>query len=169
MKKYIIILAAIFFFNNLLTAQIKIGYVDSDTIMGKMPDAQDAQKKLDALIAEWQDELNKMDREFKQKYDDYEKRKLIMSEQKRVELEKELVKLEDEMGKYRQAKFGVSGELFKNQEEVMKPVQNKIFNVIKEVAEENDLDFVFDRSGDILFLYAKEEYDITNLVLEKLK
>ena len=157
------------FLSGIVFAQLKIGYVDSDTIMKQYTDAQDAQKKLDGIIAEWQEEISKLDREFKQKYDDYEKRKLIMSEQKRVELEKELVKMEDDINKYRQDKFGVNGELFKNQEEIMKPVQNKVFNIIQEVAEENDLDFVFDRSGDILFLYAKEEYDITNLVLEKLK
>ena len=57
----------------------------------------------------------------------------------------------------------------KKQEELMKPVQNRVFSVIQEVAKEKDLDFVFDRSGDIVFLYAKPEYDITNIVLEKLK
>lgn len=167
MKKLTLLL--LIFVSGISFAQLKIGYVDSDTIMKQYPDAQDAQKKLDAMIAEWKDELSKMDREFKQKLDDYEKRKLIMSEQKRADVEKELVKMEDDINKFRQDKFGATGELFKNQEEVMKPVQNKVFNVIQEVAAENELDFVFDRSGDILFLYAKPEYDITNLVLEKLK
>ena len=51
----------------------------------------------------------------------------------------------------------------------MKPIQNKIFTAIKEIAEEEDLDFVFDRTSDVTLLYAKEKYDITNLVLEKLK
>jgi len=52
---------------------------------------------------------------------------------------------------------------------LMKPVQNKIFNAIQEVATEEDFDFVFDRSGDIMILYAKEQYDVTQLVLDKLK
>ena len=167
MKK--VILTALFFVSTVVFAQLNVGYVDSDTIMKQYPDAQDAQNKLDALISEWQEEILKMEKDFKDQYDDYEKRKLIMSEQKRVEREKELVKLEDDIAKFRQDKFGVNGELFKNQEEIMKPIQNKIFNIIQEVAEDNDLDFVFDRSGDIIFLYAKPEYDITNLVLEKLK
>ena len=150
-------------------AQLKIGYVDSDAIMKQLPDAQDTQKKLDAMIKEWQEELNKMEKDWKSKYDDYEKRKLVMSEQKRAETEKDLVGIEDQISNYRQQKFGVKGELYQKQEELMKPVQNKIFNAISEVAKEQDLDFVFDRSGDILFLYAKEKYDITNDVLEKLK
>ncbi|MCW8850387.1 MAG: OmpH family outer membrane protein, partial [Melioribacteraceae bacterium] len=58
---------------------------------------------------------------------------------------------------------------FKKQEEFMKPIQNQVFTAIEEVAKENELDFVFDRSGDLIFLYAKEEYDITTKVLSKLQ
>lgn len=170
MKKNIFIFIVLFFaFSGLTNAQLKIGYVDSDTIMDKLPDAQDAQQKLDALIKEWQEELNKLERTWKEKYEDYEKRKLIMSDQTRAEAEAELVKLEENMNSYRQKKFGVNGELFQKQDEIMKPVQNRVFDAIKQVAEAEELDFVFDRSGDVLFLYAKEKYDITNLVLEKLK
>lgn len=169
MKKLGFILSAFIFSSIIIIAQPKIGYVDSDTIMKQLPDAQDTQKKLDAIIKEWQEELNKMDKDWKAKFDDYEKRKLILSEQKRVEIEKELVALEDQISKYRQEKFGVRGELFQKQEELMKPIQNRIFNAIQDVAKENEYDFIFDRSGDIIFLFAKEEYDVTNLVLEKLK
>jgi outer membrane protein len=63
----------------------------------------------------------------------------------------------------------VQGELFRKTDEVMKPIQNRIFNIIKDIAKELEYDFIFDRSGEILFLYAKEEFDLTNLVLEKLK
>jgi outer membrane protein len=92
-----------------------------------------------------------------------------MSDQTRAETEAELVKLEEKMNDYRQKKFGTNGELFQKQDEFMKPIQNRVFDAIKKVAEEQDFDFVFDRSGDVLFLYAKEKYDITNLVLDKLK
>jgi outer membrane protein len=169
MKKIGIILSFLFFAAVTNFAQPKIGYVDSDTIMKQLPEAQDTQKKLDAIIKEWQEELSKMERDWKTKYDDYEKRKLILSEQKRVEIEKELVEMEDATSKYRQEKFGVRGELFQKQEELMKPIQNRIFNAIQDVAKSEDYDFIFDRSGDIIFLFAKEEYDVTNLVLEKLK
>ena len=152
-----------------LYSQPKIGYVDSDTIMKLLPEAQDAQKKLDAIIKDWQEELSKMERNWKTKYDDYDKRKLILSEQKRAEIEKELVALEDQTSRYRQEKFGVKGELFQKQEELMKPIQNRIFTAIQEVAKEKEYDFIFDRSGDIIFLYAKEEFDVTTLVIEKLK
>ncbi len=156
-------------FTGLSYGQIKIGYVDSDAIMDKLPDAQDAKQKLDVLVQEWQGELNKIENTWKTKYDDYEKRKLIMTDQVRTELEAELVKLEKQISDYREKKFGTNGEMFQKQDELMKPVQNKVFSAIKEVAQEEDYDYVFDRSGDILLLYAKDKYDITVKVLNKLK
>ncbi|MFA7229296.1 MAG: OmpH family outer membrane protein [Melioribacteraceae bacterium] len=171
MKKIGLVLSLIMLvsFTQEINAQLKIGYVDSDTIMKQLPDAQDVQKKLDAMIKEWQEEISKMERDWKAKYDDYDKRKLILSEQKRIEIEKELVALEDQFTKYRQDKLGVRGELFQKQEELMKPIQNRIFTVIEEIAKENDYDYIFDRSGDMMFLFAKEEYDLTKEVIAKLK
>jgi outer membrane protein len=110
-----------------------------------------------------------MENDWKTKYDDYEKRKLIMTDQTRAETEAALVQLENQIAQYREKKFGTNGELFQKQDELMKPVQNKIFNVLKEIAEEDNYDFVFDRSGDIMFLYAKEQYDLTSKVLDRLK
>ena len=150
-------------------AQLKIGYVDSDTIMDNFPDVQDARQKLDAFIQEWQAELKKLESDLKAKQDDYEKRKLIMTEQTSNEATTEITKLQKEIADYRDKKFGASGELFQKQNELMKPLQNKIFTIIQEVATEEDLDFVFDRSGDILFLFAKPEYDLTSKVIERLK
>jgi outer membrane protein len=150
-------------------AQLKIGYVDSDTIMDNYADVQDARQKLDALIQEWQTELRKLESDLKLKEDDYEKRKLIMTEQTSTEAKAEIAKLEKEISDYRDKKFGANGELFQKQNELMKPLQNKVFTIIQQVATEENLDFVFDRSGDIIFLYAKPEYDLTAKVIERLK
>jgi len=165
----LLITCAFLFFAGSSIAQLKIGYVDSDTIMENLPDAQDANQKLDALVKEWQTELSKLEQEWKTKYADYDKRKLIMTDQTRAETEQELIKLEKQVGEFREKKFGNNGELFQKQDEIMKPVQNKVFNAITDIAKEEELDFVFDRSGDVLLLYAKEEYDITAKVLERLK
>lgn len=168
-RKLILFSTVLFMCTGAVFAQLKIGYVDSDSIMDKLPDAQDAQAKLDVIIKDWQAELSKLEADWKTKYDDYEKRKLIMSEQTRAETEAELVKLEKKVGEYREKKFGSNGELFQKQDEIMKPVQNKVFNAVKEVAQEEDLDYLFDRSGDVMLLYAKDKYDMTNKVLAKLK
>ncbi len=152
-----------------LFAQLKIGYIDSQSVINQLPDAQDAQKKIDAQIDEWQKELDGLKKNWQDKYDEYQRTKLIMGNQKKAETEKELVSLEQKVEDYRQTKFGVNGELYKKQEELMKPIQNEVFAAIDKVAKDKDLDFVFDRSGDLIFLYAKEEYDITTDVLAELQ
>jgi outer membrane protein len=163
------LLVIVLVFTGLSLGQVKIGYVDSEAIMDKLPDALDAKQKLDGIVQEWQTELGKIENTWKTKYDDYEKRKLIMTDQTRAETEAELVKLEKQVADYREKKFGTNGEMFQKQDELMKPVQNKVFSAIKEVALEEDYDYVFDKSGDILLLFAKDKYDITSKVLNKLK
>lgn len=169
MRKIIFFVFGLLLLSGASPGQPRIGYIDSDTIMDNLPDAQDARQRLDALIQEWQSELNRLENQWKVKYEDYDKRKLIMTDQTRSELESELIKLEQDIGEFREKKFGTNGELFQKQDELMKPVQNKVFNAIDEVARENNLDFMFDRSGDIMLLYAKDEHDYTAKVLVKLK
>ncbi|MCL5028525.1 MAG: OmpH family outer membrane protein [Bacteroidetes bacterium] len=170
MKKILFPLVLILFvFTGLSYSQLKIGYVDSKTILSKLPDAQDARQKLDGMIRDWQNELKKMEGSKKLKEDDFDRRKLIMTEQTRTELHDEIKKLDQQISDYRDKKFGTNGELFQKQEELMKPVQNKVFNAIQDVAKDENLDFVFDRSGQILLLFAKDKYDITPLVMDKLK
>lgn len=168
-----LILISLFVYLPLLSfvsnAQLKIGYVDSDTIMDNYPDVQDARQKLDALIQEWQTEIRKLESELKAKQDDYDKRKLIMTEQTSSEVMAEITKLQKDIADYRDKKFGANGELFQKQNELMKPVQNKVFTIIQQIATEEELDYVFDRSGDIVFLFAKPEYDLTAKVIERLK
>jgi outer membrane protein len=84
-------------------------------------------------------------------------------------MEDQIKDLDQQITDYRDKKFGVKGELFKAQEDLMKPVQNKIFTAIQDVAKDQDLDFVFDRSNAPILLYAKDKYDITSLVMDKLK
>ncbi len=168
-----LILISLFVYLPLLSfvsnAQLKIGYVDSDTIMDNYPDVQDARQKLDALIQEWQTEIRKLESELKTKQDDYDKRKLIMTDQTSSEVMAEITKLQKDIADYRDKKFGANGELFQKQNELMKPVQNKVFTIIQQIATEEELDYVFDRSGDIVFLFAKPEYDLTAKVIERLK
>lgn len=110
-----------------------------------------------------------MESEIKSKKDDLERRKLILTDQMKFDLEEEIKQLERDLQAYRDRKFGVGGELFVKQEEIMKPVQNKVFNAIQQVAKDEDLDFVFDRSSALMIVFAKDQYDITAKVLEKLK
>src|SRR5512136_1047548 len=106
--------------------QVKVAYVSTDAIMKQLPDAQDAQKQLDQLVVDWQGELNKLQQDWQKKFDDYDKRKLIMTEQRRIDAEKELRELDQKIADYRNKRFGQTGDLFAKQNELMKPVQDRV-------------------------------------------
>jgi outer membrane protein len=150
-------------------AQMKIGYISSETIMQTLPEAIDAQKSLDALVAQWEGELQKMQAEWKRKFDDYEKKRLIMTDQVRGETEKQLRELDASIADFRNKKFGQNGEMFQKQNEVMKPVQNKLFQILETVAKDDGYDYIFDKSGEILLLYANEKHDLTQKVLQRMQ
>jgi outer membrane protein len=149
-------------------SQAKIGWVNSRAIMEKLPEAQDAQRQIDNLVAEWQSELAKMQNDWQKKFQEYDKKKLILTDQMRTQEEKDLQDLDKKIADYRNKKFGQNGELFNKQNELMKPVQNKIFKVIQDIAKEDDYDYVFDKSGDILLMYTNDKYDLTAKVFERL-
>jgi len=151
------------------SAQMKIGHINSETIMQTLPEAIDAQKSIDALVAGWESELQKMQADWKKKYDDFEKRKLILTDQVRADQERELRDLDQAITDFRNKKFGQNGELFQKQNEIMKPIQNKMFHVLEQVAKDEGYDYIFDRSGEILVLYANDKYDLTQLVLQRMQ
>jgi outer membrane protein len=152
-----------------LHAQAKIGWVNTGAIMDRLPEAQDAQRQLDNLVSEWQAELTKMQSEWQKKYEEYDKKKLILTENLRAQAEKELQDLDRRIADYRNRKFGQNGELFAKQNDIMKPVQNKIFKVIQNIAKEDDYDYVFDKGGDVLLLYTNDKFDLTEKVLDRLR
>ncbi len=163
-----LILALCCFLPVALFAQVKIAYIDTEAIMKKLPEAIDAQKTLDGIVAGWQDELSKLQAAWQKKFDDYDRRKLIMSDQTRSNTEHELMDMEKKIVDFRQQKFGQNGEMFTKQAEMMKPVQDKIFKAIQDVAVAEGYDYIFDKSGQILLMYANDKYDVTNKVLAKL-
>ncbi len=150
-------------------SQGKIGHINSEAIFKALPEAQDAQRSLDALVTQWDTELQQMQAEWKKKLDEYDKKKLIMTDQAKLEAEQVLRDLEKNITEFRNKKFGPNGELFVKQNEVMKPIQNKLFQVLKDIASEDEYDYIFDQSGEILLLYANEKNDLTQTVLERMQ
>lgn len=149
-------------------AQAKIGWFNSQAVMEKLPEAQDAQHQIDNLIAEWQAELAKMQNDWQKRYEEYQAKKLIMTDQLRAQEEKELQDLDKKIIEYRNKKFGQNGELFAKQNELMKPVQNKIFKVLEDLAKEEEYDYIFDKSGDVLLMYTSEKYDLTSVIFDRM-
>ncbi len=150
-------------------AQLKIGHVSSEAIMKQLPDAQDAQRQLDAFVVEWQNDLQKMQQDWQKKFDEYDKKKLIMTDQRRADSEKEMQDLDKKVADYRNQRFGQNGDLFNKQNELMKPVQDRVFKAIQDIAVEEGYDYVFDKNSEVLMMYANDKYDITAKVLARLQ
>jgi outer membrane protein len=167
--KYFAVALLLFMAATTTQAQSKIGHINSEAIMQTLPEAVDAQKTLDQLVSQWEGELQKMQAEWKRKFDDYDKRKLILTDQARADAERELRELDQSIADYRNKKFGQNGELFQKQNDVMKPIQNKIFKVLEEIAKEENYDYVFDKSGEILLLYANDKNDLTQKVISRMQ
>lgn len=150
-------------------AQQKVGWVDTQEIMKKLPTAVEAQNKLNALVAQWQDEINKLQNQFQQEANDYQRRRLILPEQARVQEEQKLSDMQKKIADLRNQRFGPNGDLAQQQKNIMRPVQEQILQAIQDVAKEDKYDYIFDKSGEILLMYSNPKYDVTQQVLDKLK
>lgn len=175
MKKVLLLSTIIVFSAVGLNAQTKtssaqkIGWVDSQVILQQFPEAIKAQGDLDAIIKGWNARVDSMTQDLQQDYADYQKQAATMTKDKQETAQKTLIQKEQTINMFKQQKFAQGGEVYKKQQELLDPVKAKIMKGIEEVSKEEGMNFVFDKSGDILLLYADNAFDITNRVLDKLK
>jgi outer membrane protein len=148
----------------------KIGYVDSQIILTQLPEAIKAQSDLDALTTQWSDQVDSMKLALQQQYADVQKQLATMTDEQKQLKQKELIEKEQQIYQFQNQKFGQpNGEIYKKQDTIFEPVKKKIYAAIEQVAKDESMHFVFDKSGDILLLYADTSYDITFKVLDSLK
>lgn len=148
----------------------KIGYVDSQIILTQLPEAIKAQSDLDALTSVWSNQVDSMKLALQQQYADVQKQLATMTDDQKQIKQKELIEKEQQIYAYQNQKFGQpNGEIYQKQETIFEPVKKKIYAAIEIVAKEEGMQFVFDKSGDILLLYADAAFDITFKVLDSLK
>lgn len=133
-----------------------------------MQESRDAKLMLDNLVLQWQSDLKTLQDSLKNIKDDYEKKKLILTDQLKSQTEKQISDLETEVTNFKVQKFGENGEYFQKQKEFMKPVQDRIFKAIETVAKDGSFDYVFDRNSDTMLLYVNENYDLTTKVINEI-
>jgi outer membrane protein len=146
----------------------KIGYVDSNQILEKMPEYVQAKQSIDQQAQQWEQELDRLKDDVEQLFREYQARELLYTQDERRSKQERIRNKERELDQMRTRYFGTEGELFKKQEQVMRPLQEKVLNAIDAVAKRESYDFIFDKGGDYIFLFARENYDISKLVLEEL-
>jgi outer membrane protein len=170
-KKILLVLTLLLTISNFLAAQtpLKLGYVDSQVILSQFSEAIKAQGELDAMTNKWSAQVDSMTLAYQQALADYQKQANTMPEDKKLDAQKTLIAQEQSIIDFRRVKFGQNGEIYQKQEEIFNPVKQKIYTAIEQVAKTESMQFVFDKSGDILLLYADSAFDITFQVLDKLK
>jgi outer membrane protein len=146
----------------------KFGYVDTDYILSQIPEFKAAQSELDKMSIQWQKEIEGKFAEIDKLYKAYQADAILLTDDMKKKRENEIVNKEKETKDLQKQRFGVDGELFKKRQELVKPLQDKVYNAIKVVAEKNGLGFVLDKSGQVSILYANSKYDKSDDVLVQL-
>ncbi len=143
-------------------------YVDSEYVLENIPDYKEAQDELDKLSIEWQKQLERRYTEIDKMYKNYQAEQILLTEDMKVKREEEIIKKEKEAKEYQKQKFGVDGELFQKRKELVKPIQDKVYNAISEIANYKRLGIVFDKASGLTMLFTNPKYNISDDVLKKL-
>ena len=146
----------------------KFAYVDSEYILSQLPAYKSAQAELNEISKQWQEEIYAQFAEVDKMYKQYQAEKVIITKDVQTKRENEIIEKERAAKKFQNDKFGYEGELFKKRAELVKPLQDKVYEAINKIAKSNGLDFIFDKSGDMLMLVANSKYDRSGEVLEEL-
>lgn len=164
----IVALIAVFGFGASLNAQ-KIASIDMERIMSSITEYQDAQEQLDQLTAKWQQEINQEYDVIKGMYNKYQAEQVLLTEEQRTQREEEIIAKEKSVQKKQRDRFGPEGSLFQRRQELVKPIQDAIYEAVEQYAATRGYDFIFDRAGSAGIIFASDTYDKTDDILRALK
>jgi outer membrane protein len=167
MKKIISLLSIVFLAAGLGMAQ-KYAFVDTEYILNRIPSYKAAQDQLDKMAEEWQAEIEQMYQEVDKMYKDFQAEKVLLTEEMKARKEEEIINREKEIKELQQKYFGRDGNLFKKRQELIKPIQDELYNAVKEIAAEGNYAVIFDTASGANMLYTNAKYDKSDDVLEKL-
>lgn len=171
MKQLIIFFGILLVSTSLFAQNVqKIGFVDTQIILAQLPAAIKAQSDLDAVIAKWTASRDSMTTILQNSYADFQKQQATMTPDRQRAAQQELVGLQQQIQDFEQQKFGQpNGQIYQKQEQLLTPVRQSIYTAIDNVAKAEGLQFIFDKAGDVILLFADPAYDMTYKVLDKLK
>ncbi|HKP31724.1 MAG TPA: OmpH family outer membrane protein [Chitinophagaceae bacterium] len=142
--------------------------VDSKYILEKMTDYRDAQKKLDQVSEDWQREIDQKQSTLDKMYKEYEAEQVMLSDELKKKREDQLFNLERELRDLQRKRFGFEGDLFKKRQELIKPIQDKVYNAIQKLAVQRSYDFILDKSEGITVIFADPKLDKSEDILREL-
>ena len=144
----------------------KFAYVDSDYILSKMTEFAQAEEKIDDFSKEWQSEIELAYEEVEQMYRDYQSEQVLLTSEMKTKREEAIMEKEKSVQLLQQKYFGNNGDLYKKRQDLIKPIQDRIFDAIQQLAASNKYSIIFDASSDLIMLYSNPDLDKSDKILE---
>jgi len=167
MKKFLFLFLSGFLLTFVSQAQ-KFGYIDSNFILSKMPAFAKVQQELDKQAEVWQRDIENMHQDVEKLKQEYKAEEVLLTEEMKQKRQTELAKKENEVREYQRKVFGYEGMMFKRRLELIKPIQDEVFDAVEKVSKAKQLAIVFDKASDLVMIYTNPVHDYTEYVLEEL-
>ena len=165
--KNIILITFLFFGTSFAFGQ-KYAYIDSDFILGNVPEYKESKDKLDKLAERWTKEIEERYDALKVKKDNFAREEELLPTEEKNKRKEEIAKLETEAMEMQKMRFGVSGDYFQKRQELIKPIQDRVYDAMQKVASKRNYTFVFDKANQSNLVYADSKYDISDEVLKEM-
>jgi len=146
----------------------RFAYVDTEYILDNIPEYQAAEREIEQLSVEWQAELEDMFARVDRLYREYQAEAPLLPDDMKQEREDEIIRLEQEAKELQMQRFGREGELFRKREELLEPIQDRVYNAVEEIASRGNYAVIFDRAGGVSMIYTDVRYDLSDDVLQRL-
>ncbi len=147
----------------------RIAYVDVNAVLESIPEYQKAQEQLDRIATQWRQEIAQAQDAIKGMYSKYQAEQVMLSEDMKRQREEEIMNEERRVRELQRVKFGPEGELFKKREELVKPIQDRVYAAISKFAEDKGFEYIFEKGSASGMLYADKKYDKTEDIKAILK
>ncbi len=167
MKKFLLIALSIFLTVSTVSAQ-RYAVIDTKYILDKLPEYKDADKKLAQISQQWQIEIDDKQGQLSLMYRNYEAEQYMLSDELKKKREDQLFNMEKEIRDLQKKRFGYEGDIFKERQKLVKPVQDKVYNAIQKMAVSRGYDFVLDKSEGITVIFADPKLDKSDEILKEL-
>jgi len=155
---------------SLVTAQKaqRIAYIDMEYILENVPEYLEAQNTLDSKVTKWRSTLDKLSRFIEKSKTDLDNEREILTNDLILEKEDEITLKQEELRRLESLYFGPNGDMFLLRKQLVKPIQDQVYNSLEDIVLKRKYDFVFDKSSDLVMLYSNKKYDISDLVLNEI-
>lgn len=166
MKK--LLFAFVLIFGTAFAYGQKYAYIDSDFILESVPEYKEAKDKLNKLAERWTKEIEERYEVLKMKKDNFAREEVLLPTEEKTKRKEEIEKLETEAMEMQKLRFGVSGDYFQKRQELIKPIQDRVYDAMQKVASKRNYSFVFDKANQSNLVYADSKYDISDEVLKEM-